>query len=222
MPKSKLFAVICVSFLLVFVYACNKGSNEDETGEVRPQVEQAGQEFEQGEHAVEGEESSTHEEQEGLEREQAEHAKEGEKASTHAGQEEQERKGEEHAEEGEHAGEGEHEGQGGEHAEGGEGEGEKTGPRIPLDGTHDEVRKGSRLILSFDKESSSFLGTVENLTEETLTRVRIEVHLSNGTELGPTEPIDLAPGEKADVKLPAEGEAFEWWKAHAEVGGSEH
>jgi len=172
---------------LVFVYACSKGSNEDETGEVRPQLEQAGQEFEQGEHAVEGEESNTHEEQEG-----------------------QERKGEEHAEEGEHAGEGEHEGQGGEHAEGGEEGEEETGPEIPIDGTHDEVRKGSRLFLSFDKESSSFLGTVENLTEETLTRVRIEVHLSNGTELGPTEPIDLAPGKKAEVKLSAEGEAFEW------------
>ena len=122
---------------------------------------------------------------------------------------------------GEHAGEGEggeHEGEGGEHSEGGEGEGEEAGPRIPLDGTHDEVRKGSRLILSFDKESSSFIGTVENLTEKTLTRVRIEVHLSNGVELGPTKPIDLTPGKKVDVGLSAEGQTFEWWKAHAEVG----
>jgi len=124
---------------------------------------------------------------------------------------------------GEHAGErerGEHEGEGGEHSEGGEGEGEEAGPRIEIGGTHDEVRKGSRLILTFDKESSSFIGTVENLTERTLTRVRIEVHLSNGAELGPTEPISLAPGKKADVKLTAEGQEFEWWKAHAEVGQS--
>ena len=198
MPKSRFFTIVCISLLLVFVYACNKGSGEGEAGEASPQVEQAGQELEQGEHAEAGEEASTPE-----------------------GQEEQEREGGEHAEEGERAGEGEHEGEGGEHAEGGEGEGEEAGPRIPIDGTHDEVRKGSRLILSFDKESSSFLGTVENLTEETLTRVRIEVHLSNGTELGPTEPIDLAPGKKADVKLSAEGQTFEWWKAHAEVGASE-
>jgi len=59
---------------------------------------------------------------------------------------------------------------------------------------------------------------VENLIEKTLTRVRIEVHLSNGTELGPTEPIDLEPGKKVEVKLSAEGQSFEWWKAHAEVG----
>lgn len=198
MSKSRFFTIVCISLLLVFVYACNKGSNEGEAGEAGPQVEQAGQELEPGEYAEAGEEASTPE-----------------------GQEELEHEGGEHAEEGEHAGEGEHEGEGGEHAEGGEGEGEEAGPRISMDGTHDEVRKGSRLILSFDKESSSFIGTVENLTEETLTRVRIEVHLSNGTELGPTEPIDLAPGKKVEVKLSAEGQTFEWWKAHAEVGASE-
>jgi hypothetical protein len=186
MSKLRFITIICVSFLLVFVYGCNKASNESEGTEAVTQ--------EQGEHAGEGEKTG----------EQGEHEGEGE--------------GE--GERGEHEGEGE--GDRGEHAEGGEGEGEETGPRIELDGTHDEVRKGSRLILSFDKESSSFIGTVENLTEKTLTRVRIEVHLSNGTELGPTEPINLEPGKKADVKLSAEGETFEWWKAHAEVGVSEH
>ena len=102
------------------------------------------------------------------------------------------------------------------------GEGEETGPRISKYGTHNEVRKGARLVLSFDMESSSFVGTVENVTEKTLSRVRIEVHLSNGTELGPTPPIDLTPGKKVDVGLSAEGQVFEWWKAHAEVGTSEH
>jgi len=114
-------------------------------------------------------------------------------------------------EHGEQAG---HEHEQGEHEE----EGEETGPRISIDGTHDEVRKGVRLILSFDNESSSFIGTVENVTEKTLSRVRVEVHLSNGNELGPTEPIDLAPGKKVDVKLSAEGQSFNWWKAHAETG----
>ncbi len=118
-------------------------------------------------------------------------------------------------EQGEEAG---HEHEKGEHAE----EGEEAGPRIAKDGTHDEVRKGVRLILSFDKDSSSFIGTVENVTEKAISRVRVEVHLSNGKELGPTEPIDLAPGKKADVKLSAEGQSFNWWKAHAEAGTSEH
>jgi len=186
MPKLRFFTIVCMSLLLVFVYACNKGSNEGEVAEAGTQ--------EQVEHVGEGEEAGEHAEQAGREREEGEHEGESER--------------------------GEHEGEGGEHAEGGEGE--ETGPRIELDGIHDEVRKGSRLVLSFDRESSSFIGTVENLTEKTLTKVRIEVHLSNGTELGPTEPINLAPGKKAEVKLLAEDQTFEWWKAHAEVGVSEH
>ncbi len=155
MPKLRFFTIICMSLLLVFVYGCNKGSNESESAE-----------------------ASTHE------HEQVGQAEESE---------------EEHA-----------------------GEGEEANPRIDKDGTHDEVRKGVRLILSFDNESSSFIGTVENVTEKTVSRVRVEVHLSNGTELGPTQPIDLAPGKKVDVGLSAEGQSFDWWKAHAETGVSEH
>ena len=63
---------------------------------------------------------------------------------------------------------------------------------------------------------------MENVVEKTVSRVRVEVHLSNGTELGPTEPLELAPGKKADIKLTAEGQSFDWWKAHAESGESEH
>lgn len=157
MPKLRFFTIICMILLLVFVYGCNKGSNESEAAE-----------------------ASTHEHEPG-------------------GQE-----GQEH-EHGEHAG-----------------EGEEAGPRISKDGIHDEIRKGVRLILSFDNESSSFIGTVENVTEKTISRVRVEVHLSNGNELGPTEPIDLAPGKKVDVELSAEGQSFNWWKAHAEADASEH
>ena len=56
---------------------------------------------------------------------------------------------------------------------------------------------------------------------KTVSRVRIEVHLSNGNELGPTAPIDLAPGKKVDVGLSAEGQSFDWWKAHAEADAPE-
>ena len=147
MPKLRFFTIICMGLLLVFVYGCNKGSNETEAAE-----------------------ASTHEHEQG------------------------------------------------EHTE----EGEGVGPRISKDGIHDEVRKGARLILSFNNEFFSFIGTVENVTEKTLSRVRVEVHLSNGTELGPTGPIDLAPGKKVDIGLSAEGQSFNWWKAHAEVGESEH
>ena len=157
MPKLRFFTMICMSLLLVFVYSCNKGSNESEAAE----------------------------------------------ASTH-----------EH----EYVGQAGHEHEHGEHA----GEGEEAGLRISKDGTHDEIRKGVRLILSYDNKTSSFIGTVENVTEKTISRVRVEVHLSNGKELGPTKSINLAPGEKEDVKLSAEGQSFSWWKAHAEAGASEH
>ena len=163
MTKLRLPAIICMSFLLVFVYGCNKSTKKNEAVEANTQDhehgEQAGQEQQKGEHKWEGE---------------------------HAG------------------------------------EGEEASPRISLDGTHDEVRKGVRLILSFDEDSFSFIGTLENVTEKIVSKVRVEVHLSKGKELGPTEAVNLAPGKKIEVKLSAEGQSFEWWKAHAEAGVSEH
>jgi hypothetical protein len=168
MRKTKLLAIFCIAFLLVFAYGCNKGAKDTETTEAGTH-----EQGEVGEHTHEGEtESHTHE------GETAEH--------TH------------------------------------EGEGEESGPEIGLDGTHNEVRKGVRLILSFDSESSSFVGTVENVSKKTVPKVRVEVHLSNGTELGPTKPVDLAPGKKIKVKLLAVDQTFTWWKAHAEAGSSEH
>ncbi len=62
--------------------------------------------------------------------------------------------------------------------------------------------------------------TVENTTNSVLSRVRIEVHLSNGTELGPTAPVDLAPGEVVAVNLPSTQVSFTGWVAHAEVGSA--
>jgi len=166
-----------MGFLSAFVFKCCHGPDECEAGGTIAQVEQAVQELEQGEHASRAKKRSL---------------QTGERSGEHEGGEE-------------HTAKGEHEGGGSEHTEEGEGEEEESGPRISLDGIHDEILNGSRLVLSFDKESSTFVGTVENLTEQTLARVRIEVHLSNGIELGPTEPIDLAPGTKAEVKLSAEG-----------------
>ncbi|WP_420461584.1 hypothetical protein [Candidatus Palauibacter sp.] len=47
--------------------------------------------------------------------------------------------------------------------------------------------------------------------------MRVEVHLSTGTELGPTERTDLAPGGSTAVEMAAGGEAFERWTAHPEM-----
>ena len=125
------------------------------------------------------------------------------------------------------------EGSGGEHGPGGEGGSEGAGEgsgaggeeasaaNLALDETFDQVRAGARLILSYDASTNSFRGTVENTTDNVLTRVRIEVHLSNGTELGPTVPVDMAPGEVLAVNLAATPEPFTGWIPHAEVGSGE-
>ena len=101
-------------------------------------------------------------------------------------------------------------------------EGEESCTELSLDKSCDDVRNGARLVLTYDAQSNFFNGTVENTTEEKLERVRVEVHLSNGKELGPTTPADLGPGEKRDVKLTATSKDFDGWTAHPEVGSSEH
>lgn len=60
----------------------------------------------------------------------------------------------------------------------------------------------------------------ENTTNTTVTAVRIEIHLSNGTELGPTANMDLSSGEIWNVSLSATNQVFDKWSAHVEVGAS--
>lgn len=99
---------------------------------------------------------------------------------------------------------------------------EESGTQLTLDESYDTIRKGVRLIMSYNAQTNTFEGTVENTTGETLQQVRVEVHLSNGVELGPTSSFDLMPGEKKDVKLTATEKDFNAWTPHSEVGSSEH
>ena len=117
-------------------------------------------------------------------------------------------------------GSGEHgsEGESGNESAGDGGEESSGATTLALDETFDSVRSGARLILSYDAPSNSFKGTVENTTKGILQRVRIEVHLSNGTELGPTTPTAMAPGEVVAINLPATQAAFTGWTTHVEVG----
>ena len=130
-------------------------------------------------------------------------------------------------------------GSGGEAAEGGTGQGEAAeaghggegGNGEAAEGgvvnlltaseTYDETINGARLLLSFDSAANAFVGTVENTTNGPLTRARVEVHLSNGTELGPTTPTDLAAGETISLNLPSTAAPFDTWSAHPEVGAAE-
>ena len=122
----------------------------------------------------------------------------------------------ESSESGEHGG-GSESGEHNEGSESGEGD-EESGTQYALSESYDEVRAGARLKLTYDSTANSFVGTVENTTGATLSRVRVEVHLSNGTELGPTTPTDLAPGQVLDIELPATSQPFATWSAHPEVG----
>ena len=117
-------------------------------------------------------------------------------------------------ERGEGDGDGEGEGDGE-----GDGEGEESGVYIGAADTWDAVRRGARLILAFNGDSGAFEGTVRNTTAARLCGVRVEVHLRNGPELGPTPRTDLGPGETADLTLPLRprGQAFTSWTAHPEM-----
>ena len=126
-----------------------------------------------------------------------------------------------HDEDGKHETNGEQTGHLPSHEEGGS-EGEESGQQFAKDETYDHVRNGARLKLAYDATTNTFVGTVENMTNQTLSKVRVEVHLSNGIELGPTTPTDLTPGQKIDVELSAAGQDFNKWSAHPEVGSSEH
>jgi len=102
---------------------------------------------------------------------------------------------------------------------------EDSGTELALDERYDAVRNGARLVLNYDAQSNSFNGFVENTTDNTLKQVRVEVHLSNGVELGPTTPTDLNPGGSIDVSLTATNKDFDGWTAHPETGesgGGEH
>ena len=124
-------------------------------------------------------------------------------------------------EDGEHGANGELTGHLPSHEEG-DGEGEESGQQFAKNETYDHVRNGVRLKLVYDAKTNAFVGTVENTTNQTLSKVRVEVHLSNGIELGPTTLTDLAPDQTINVELSAAGQDFNKWSAHPEVGSSEH
>ncbi|MCE2470831.1 MAG: hypothetical protein J4G18_02835, partial [Anaerolineae bacterium] len=86
---------------------------------------------------------------------------------------------------------------------------------------YDVTRNGARLVMRYDEANNRFVGKVANMSKATLTRVRVEIHLSNGVELGPTTPTDVPAGHLLSVTLPATDQPFDSWTPHAEVGMSE-
>jgi hypothetical protein len=193
------FGIVSIATVALGIAACSGGQDEGSEGEGEHTRAEAAAEHARAEGAAEAssEGSGEHARSEG----EGEHARsEGE--GEHARSEGSGEGGE---------GEGEH-GQAG-HDE----EGEESGVYIGKEETWDVVRRGARLVLKFDAASNAFVGTVENTTASTLCAIRVEVHLSTGTELGPTPRTDVRSGQKTDVTLSTEGEAFDTWTAHPEV-----
>lgn len=105
-------------------------------------------------------------------------------------------------------------------------EGGDTGQQLAPDQRYDQTRNGARLVMLYNPSQDAFYGIVENTTNQTLTRVRVEIHLTDQSgaiiaELGPTTPTDLAPGGRLLISLPAAGQTFAGWSPHAEIGSGE-
>ena len=96
----------------------------------------------------------------------------------------------------------------------------ESGVRWNADQTATDTHRGVDLVISYDASGRRFNGTVTNTTGATVTDVRVEIHLSNGTELGPTPRVDLAAGAKQSVTLDAGGQNFDWYSVHVELGSS--
>ena len=95
---------------------------------------------------------------------------------------------------------------------------EEAGTAFSINQSCDISRNGVRLIMSYDKVSASFKGTVENISTGSISAVRVEIHLDNGVELGPTPNISLNASEKKQVTLDASGQSFTRWTPHSETG----
>lgn len=89
--------------------------------------------------------------------------------------------------------------------------------RLPKEGTFEGAAGGAKVKLTFDKCSSSFAGTVENPTAQKISQFQLVIHLSGAVELRLAAPVALEPGQKAEVKIPAEGHTFVWWTVQATV-----
>ena len=96
----------------------------------------------------------------------------------------------------------------------------ESGTRYDRNETATETRNGVNLVISYNSSAQRFDGTVTNTTGSTVTDVRVEIHLSNGTELGPSPRVDLTAGQVRNVTLDASGQDFNWYSVHVELGSS--
>ncbi len=106
--------------------------------------------------------------------------------------------------------------------EGQGGEAGESGTQYRKSQIASETREGVVLVIAYDSASDTFIGTVRNTNDRTVQHVRVEVHLSNGVELGPTPRVNLAAGETRAVHLSAMSQSFTGFSVHVELGLGEH
>ena len=88
--------------------------------------------------------------------------------------------------------------------------------------TLSQVTRGVRLELYYDSTAGAFVGKLANVSGRVAPKVRVEVHLLGGGELGPTRAQDLGPADVRSVYLADKGHNVDHWTAHVEVGSDEH
>lgn len=93
------------------------------------------------------------------------------------------------------------------------------GRRWDKDETATVTRSGVKLVIRYHSSKEEFRGTMTNTTNSSVSDARVEIHLSNGRDLGPTPRTALAGGESKDVALDAAGQQFSWFSVHIELGG---
>ena len=110
-----------------------------------------------------------------------------------------------------------------EHGTGSEADVEVAGDIVPKDADYEDDWNGMQIGISYITDHDVFYGVVHNVSDESLLSVRVRVRLSDGIELGPTEPMHLAPDQHEGFGLKVMDEAFDSWNVHVEVGqrGSE-
>lgn len=96
----------------------------------------------------------------------------------------------------------------------------ESGTRYSLTDVARESRAGINLEMRYDAPNQTFTGTLTNTTNASVDQVRVEIHLSNGVELGPTARVTLAAGQVQPVTLDARGRSFASWSIHIEIGAS--
>ncbi|PON17422.1 hypothetical protein C2W62_13275 [Candidatus Entotheonella serta] len=96
---------------------------------------------------------------------------------------------------------------------------DESSPPIPLTDSFSGVFQNQNFTFAFDVSTGAFRGTVENPTDDFICQSRTEIHLGVGAqviELGPTIPVNLAPGEILNVVMAANGFAPDTYSLHPE------